>query len=324
MTFKPVAALAALFLLQPAAKADTTAPPAFSVADVAVNENAGAAVVTVTKAPGKSGYSQVTLATVDGSAVAGVDYKRISLTLTFFSSNVSQRVSVPILDSKQTYQTRAFTVRLGTVHNATLARPEATVTITDNDAPVPTTQTCVDGAVIAASATCAWIPAPLRAGGFAIVKSLQPWDDYGPGEMQPLRVGQIAALYTNGWGVNFDGRISYALRVLPLTDMAGDGRAWAEDLAGVAPTGTPPTYPADWYLGWLATANQSCPDAYGRAGYPGVAAGTVYRSTLVVGSTYRPPAGQAGTAGVAVFTVPAADPYLGPLAVVMADCLTTN
>lgn len=132
------AVLASLLALTPAASAQTSLAPSFSAGDVRVNENAGSAVVTVTKAAGKNGYSQVAFATVDGTAKAGVDYQPIRLTLTFYSSGAtSQQVRIPVLDSKAVYTTRAFTVRLTAVHNAVIGSSPATITIVDQDAPAP-------------------------------------------------------------------------------------------------------------------------------------------------------------------------------------------
>jgi hypothetical protein len=332
-------ALLGVLLFASLAHAAST-PPSFSIADANCSEATSSCVLTIRKSAKASSYSKVTVTTSDGTAKAGSDYKAISVTLTFGNNQLTAQVSVPIVNDAAWEAPESFVARLTGVRNAAIARGAAAVNIADDD-PSPL-QTCPDGSVISATAVCApqtkqcpdgssvsvdapcpttapaWVAAPLRAGGFARVTAVDAWDIAGPGLGRQLQVGEIVAIYVNGYGANYDRRTTYAVRAI--TDGA-DGRAYADKLEGVAPTGPAPGMGAGWYYGWPAVAARSCPDIYGRADRPAITAGIRYRVAAVVGGMV-PPWQMAPEA--AIVAVPEANPYLGPLAVVRADCLAAG
>jgi hypothetical protein len=193
--------------------------------------------------------------------------------------------------------------------------------------PPPATQTCPDGSVIPATSTCpvappppsnSWVAAPLHDDGFARVKANpDPWDNVGANS-RPLVAGELVAIFANGWGADYAGRIVYEVMALSDGTM---GRAYASDLDGVAPVGTPPQLPADWWHPALVTANKTCPGAFGG---PGVTQGGIYRAEILVGTHTSLASGQTGSAG-ATWTVYAADdPWQGARVNVTGDCLTGN
>lgn len=104
-----------------------------SVADVTVNEGAGTATVTLTRNSG-SGDVTIGYATANGTATAGSDYAATSGTASFIGAATSATFTIPISDDVQPEANETIAVDLSVASgNATLARPGATVTITDND-----------------------------------------------------------------------------------------------------------------------------------------------------------------------------------------------
>ena len=76
----------------------------------------------------------VTATTVQGSALAGKDYKTTTTTLTFAAGVTTVSFNVQILGDTVAESTETFTVSLSNPSsNAVLVRGSATVTITDND-----------------------------------------------------------------------------------------------------------------------------------------------------------------------------------------------
>ncbi len=71
--------------------------PTFSTATYFVNDNAGAAIVTVNRLGGSSQSISVDYATADGTAKNGTDYVGTCGTLTFLDGQFSQSFSVPII-----------------------------------------------------------------------------------------------------------------------------------------------------------------------------------------------------------------------------------
>jgi hypothetical protein len=70
----------------------------FSAASYNVLEDAGNAVITVTRAGGSKGQLSVDYRTADGSAIAGSDYTTVSGTLVFADGETSKTFSVPVVD----------------------------------------------------------------------------------------------------------------------------------------------------------------------------------------------------------------------------------
>jgi len=121
---------------------DDTPPSAgtlqFSGADFGVTENAGPAVITVTRTGGSDGAVSVDYATSDGSASAGNDYTVASGTLNFADGQLNDTFNVAILDDQDYEGDETLTLSLSNAMNgATLGNPvNATLTINEND-PVP-------------------------------------------------------------------------------------------------------------------------------------------------------------------------------------------
>src|SRR3954447_25123783 len=114
-------------------------PTEFSVAaDAAsVNEAAGSATFTVTRAGGVKGSMSVNYATANGTAQAGSDYTATSGTLTFADNETSKKVTVPINNNTADEPDETFSLNLGSpTSGATLGTASATTTIVDDD-PTP-------------------------------------------------------------------------------------------------------------------------------------------------------------------------------------------
>ena len=107
-----------------------------SVGDVSVLEGNGAGVslvfpVTLSLAADRE--VGVHYASIDGTAVAGIDYQAVSGTLALPAGTTTASVSVPVLGNTTEQPDRAFLLRLDTPQVATLADPEAVGTIRDDD-----------------------------------------------------------------------------------------------------------------------------------------------------------------------------------------------
>jgi|GEM_PF-3607822 len=109
---------------------------AFNPAAYTVNENAGAATITVVRSGSSASAGTVHYATSDGSARAGADYQPLSGTLTFAAAQTSATFTVTIIDRGDSSKTTktfnlALTVPGGGV---SLGSPvSAVVTIQEND-----------------------------------------------------------------------------------------------------------------------------------------------------------------------------------------------
>ncbi|CAN5754779.1 hypothetical protein BH10CHL1_BH10CHL1_39550 [soil metagenome] len=126
----------------PTPSAPTPSAPTvqLSATSYAVDEQAGAALVTVTLSAATNGPLTVDYATSNGTATAGSDYTATSGTLTFQPGQISQSLTLPLLDDTLDENDETFNLLLGNAHNATLGlTTSATLTLVDNDAP-PTVQ----------------------------------------------------------------------------------------------------------------------------------------------------------------------------------------
>ncbi|TWU57387.1 Calx-beta domain-containing protein [Rubripirellula reticaptiva] len=119
----------------------TVAPGVLSVspATVSVNEDAGNATFTVTRASGSDGAVTVAYATADGTATAGSDYTATSGVLSFADGETSKTVTVPILDDADPEAAETFTLTISApTGGATLGTAvTSTATIAANDAVTP-------------------------------------------------------------------------------------------------------------------------------------------------------------------------------------------
>lgn len=167
----------------------------------------------------------------------------------------------------------------------------------------------------------AYAKAPLQDGSFAQVTNASDteWSMTGPGPGRPLMTGEIVAIYFNGGGYTGDNQVTYS--IYALSD-GSSGRALAGDLRGVAPVGTPPGLPANWWVPGLVVANKTCANAVSSNG-PGVTEGGVYRAALVAGSHMKLATGVTGDPSNMWQTYASGDlGYSAAHGVVTGDCLT--
>lgn len=105
---------------------------ALQAADVSVEEDAGKAVVTVTRTGANAGTATVAFATADGSAKAAKDYTARSGTVTFGPGETTKRIEIPVTPDALREGNETYTVALSNAAGAALAAPRtATVTIHD-------------------------------------------------------------------------------------------------------------------------------------------------------------------------------------------------
>jgi hypothetical protein len=116
----------------------------FSNAAFSVNENAGSAIITVTRTGGSNTSVSITFNTSDGTARAGFDYGLANGTLTFDPGVTSRTVNVRILEDSDNEGNETVNLLLSNpLGGAGLgAVSRAVLTIVDNDVPVnpPTLQ----------------------------------------------------------------------------------------------------------------------------------------------------------------------------------------
>jgi hypothetical protein len=108
--------------------------PALSIADVSVGEG-GAAVFTVTLSAPSGRRVTVDFATADGTARSGADYTAASGSLTFAPGETLQTITAATTVDNLDEADETFVVRLINPSRATLAAPQATGTISDDDDP---------------------------------------------------------------------------------------------------------------------------------------------------------------------------------------------
>jgi glucose/arabinose dehydrogenase len=99
---------------------------------VQVSENAGNAVITVTRG-NSNGTASVNFVTQNGTAIAGSDYESRSGQITFANGVTSQTISIPILDNSVTEPNETFQVNFSNPVGVTLTNSSVAVTILDND-----------------------------------------------------------------------------------------------------------------------------------------------------------------------------------------------
>lgn len=263
---------------------------------------------TISRATSGKGL-YVLFETADGTAHAGTDYTAVRQLLYFKPSALTQTVAVHTALNPSAAGTLTF--------NAAIAASTLVVRSTGSiiePAPPPIAS--------------AWVPAPLRDGGFARVVTVSDplWEtEKATGQVdRSLQVGEVVAVYFNGAAINFDGSID--LSVYAISDGAA-GRVKAVDVEGVAPAGNPPlpppnmNLPADWWVPGLVIANKTCANANDPA-QPGVTQGGVYRASMLAGTHMQLASGQVGSSGSQWIVFAADDPWQGAREVVTGDCLT--
>jgi hypothetical protein len=105
---------------------------ALQSSEVRVEEDAGVAVVVVTRAGANAGSASVAFATADGTARAAKDYIARTGTVTFGPGETVKRIEVPVTADLLREGDETYTVSLSNATGAALATPRtATVTIHD-------------------------------------------------------------------------------------------------------------------------------------------------------------------------------------------------
>lgn len=114
--------------------ADNDDPPTLSVNDVTVDEDAGTATFMVTLSALSGLDVAVDFATVDDTALAGLDYTGIATTkMGLPAGTISNTISVTILEDTLDEEDETFTVALSSPVNATISDGEGVGTILNND-----------------------------------------------------------------------------------------------------------------------------------------------------------------------------------------------
>ena len=114
---------------------DDESAPSFSVANVAVNENAGSAIVTVIKSGATSLTHALNYASANGSAIAAADYTAVASSLSFAPAETSKTFAVAIAADSIFEGQEAFSVNYGNATNgATIGTTSSSVVINDSTA----------------------------------------------------------------------------------------------------------------------------------------------------------------------------------------------
>ncbi|UPK30566.1 DUF4082 domain-containing protein [Bradyrhizobium sp. 195] len=115
---------------------DNDSPSTISMADAAlsVSENTASAILTLLRSGSIDQPATIVFATSNGSALSGADYAASSGTITFAAGQVTQTISVPIINDTFPETDENFTVTLSNPTGAALgAQATTTVSILDND-----------------------------------------------------------------------------------------------------------------------------------------------------------------------------------------------
>ena len=108
--------------------------PEFSITDMIVSEGVETALFMVSLSDQHSDLVSVDYLTVNGTALAGVDFQQVTGTLTFKPGETVRMISIPILDDEIIEKgDETFTISFSNPVNATLVDSEATLTLADND-----------------------------------------------------------------------------------------------------------------------------------------------------------------------------------------------
>jgi hypothetical protein len=113
------------------------------------SEGAGSIAVTITRSGRLDNTVSVTLATADGTAVAGSDYTSVSTTVVFPGGALpvtTRTVSIPIIDDTRGENREALLVRLSAPTGATFSGLPSAVLFIDNDDPPTVTPALSVGA----------------------------------------------------------------------------------------------------------------------------------------------------------------------------------
>jgi hypothetical protein len=115
----------------------------FDVSNVTVDENARAAILTVTRKGGSDGIVSVTVMSSDGSATAVKDYTALATTVIFAARDADTKtVMISLTDDSEVEPTETLSVTLSAPTGGATLGPNSTATITirDNDTISPPPQ----------------------------------------------------------------------------------------------------------------------------------------------------------------------------------------
>ncbi|HBU82554.1 MAG TPA: hypothetical protein DEF35_13110 [Paenibacillus sp.] len=111
-----------------------------------VNKHKGEATVTVSRSGSSYGQTKVRLRTIEGTAIAGIDFTSVDDVIEFNAGEISKSYKIQILDNNSYSGDRSFSVTLSNPTNeATLGNQTiATVTINEDKSPPDVTAPHVD------------------------------------------------------------------------------------------------------------------------------------------------------------------------------------
>ncbi len=136
---------------------DAGGTPSLRIGDATATENDGTIDFTVTLSIAAPGEITVAYGTLDGTALAGLDYTTTPGTLTFSTGDRTKTISVPLLNDTVREATEHFTVELSSPSGAVLADSTGRGTIDDDDTSGQRGLSIRD-------------PAPVREGGTALFR----------------------------------------------------------------------------------------------------------------------------------------------------------
>jgi hypothetical protein len=93
------------------------------------------AIVTVTLSRASAEHVSVSYATVDGSAIKGSDYSRVTGTLKFAPGETTKTITIPVISDKVPEVSESFYVQLSGAQGALIEDERGEVTIVDDDQP---------------------------------------------------------------------------------------------------------------------------------------------------------------------------------------------
>jgi hypothetical protein len=114
---------------------DNDAQPSISIDNVSADENEEKITFTVSLSEESGKKVEVDYETNDGSAEAGSDYISKSGTLTISAGNVSETITISLIDDDLDEPRETFTVNLSSPVNATISDGRGRGTIKDDDSP---------------------------------------------------------------------------------------------------------------------------------------------------------------------------------------------
>ena len=131
---------------------DNDLPPLVSIDDISVvegDEGVGQVAFTVSLNQASGKTISVDYSSVDGTALAGVDYEAVSGTLTFEPGEFSKTVTVAVLGDTLDEPDEAFSIQLANLINASATDDIGTGTIIDDDVTVPEIAIAIDDVSVA-------------------------------------------------------------------------------------------------------------------------------------------------------------------------------